>query len=73
MDERCEPLISSREVRTEGGGQRRDEVASRRDEDGVVLGRVLRRVVSLILIRILLARGLLLEDLDSDVRERLEP
>ena len=59
-------------VGAEGICQRSDEVTSRRDKDRVVLGRVLWRVVSLILIGILLASCLLLEDLDSDVRERLK-
>ena len=56
-------------MRPKNGGERSDDVASRRDEDRVVLGRVLRRLIGLVLVRVLLADGLLLKDLDRDVRE----
>ena len=68
-DQRRKLLVSRRKVRPKNGGERSDEIAGRRDEDRVVLGRVLRRLIGLILVRVLLADGFLLKDLDSDIRE----
>ena len=68
-DERGELLVARCKVRTKSGSERSNEVTRRRDEDRVVLGGILGRFLFLVLVGILLARSLLLEDLDSDVRE----
>ena len=53
-DEGVERLECGLEVRAEGICERRDEITSRRDQDGVVFSLVLERFVILVLIRVLL-------------------
>jgi hypothetical protein len=55
------------EVSTQSVGDGCNEVSSRRDQDRVVFGLVLGGHILIVLVGILLANSLLLENLDGDV------
>jgi hypothetical protein len=59
-------------VRAQSFGQSSYEVTSRRNEDRVIFSLVFGSLVVLILVRILLTKGLLFQDLDSNATNRIK-